>query len=101
MRDLRNILHNKTNDAYQEKYVTGRGMRMQIPKLKKVSQSKDEEKEKVEKLIEDSLERPYIYSIPIEMLTISEFDLLTEYAKDNNIFISLKAEHSNFHQGTL
>ncbi|WFA10357.1 hypothetical protein [Tissierella sp. Yu-01] len=74
---------------------------MQIPKLKKVREAKTNEEKNVEEMIKDALKMPCIFSKPIELLTIREIDLLAEYAKENDIFLSIKAEHSNFHQGTL
>lgn len=75
---------------------------MKIPKmLKKISQMNEQTKLKVEKIISESLKKDYISSFPIEDFTTLELDLLAEYAKENNLLIALKAEHSNFHQGVL
>lgn len=59
------------------------------------------EKEKIEEIIKEALEVPCILCKDIKTFTLSEIELLSEYAKENNIVLSIRAERSNFHQGTL
>jgi hypothetical protein len=72
---------------------------MKIPGLKKVKISHIQTKARIEEMIKETRTCDYIASYPIEGFTIHELDLLTEYATENNLIVSLKAEHSNFHQG--
>jgi len=74
---------------------------LNVPKLRAVKDADSKTIQKVEDAINKTLEIDYILSIPIEDYETSELALLGEYAKENNIFISLKSEHSNFHQGVL
>lgn len=59
------------------------------------------EDEKINEFIKDALDCDYIQSRKIEDFTIEQLDLLTEEAKENNLMVTLKAEHSNLHQGVL
>lgn len=74
---------------------------MNIPKLKKVTNISNETKLKVEKIIKETLEVDYFKCYPIEDFTIEEIDVLSEYAGENDVIIFLRAEHSNYYQGTL
>jgi len=74
---------------------------MITPKLMKVRKADLEVKAKVEKVIKETLQNEHIMSYSISGFNSSELDLLAEYADENNIFISLKAEHSNVYQGVL
>lgn len=59
------------------------------------------EDEKINEFIKETLDCDYIQSRKIEDFTIEQLDLLTEEAKENNLMVTLKAEHSNLHQGIL
>lgn len=55
----------------------------------------------VDKYIKDTLDADHIISIPIEYFTKDELEELSEKAKKNKILLTLRAEHSNVHQGVL
>ncbi|URZ15314.1 hypothetical protein [Clostridium felsineum] len=51
--------------------------------------------------IKQALENDHIQSKPIEHFTIEQLNELSEKARDNNLLITLRVEHSNVWQGTL
>lgn len=55
----------------------------------------------IKEAIKETLKIDYIYSKPIEDFTIEQLSQLSEMAEQNNLMLTLRAEHSNFHQGTL
>jgi hypothetical protein len=68
--------------------------------LKKINQLKTCEKEKIEKIIQEALETDHIHSYPLEdVKDILEY--FPEYAKVNDLVVTLRAEYSNIHQGVL
>jgi hypothetical protein len=79
-----------------------KNMEIKIPRmLKKINQADAKVKSEVEEMIKEALESDCIQSYPIEEMTLNHLDILAEYGKENNILILIKAEHSNFHSGTL
>jgi hypothetical protein len=55
----------------------------------------------IHQIISDAENCNHILSYPIWKFSILELSALTELAKNNTVKIELRAEHSNFHQGTL
>ena len=74
---------------------------MNIPKTKKVTHLDKETKAKIEEMIKNALDTDYLNSYHLEEFSVCELAALAEYAEENNIFITIKAEHSNFTQGVL
>lgn len=60
-----------------------------------------ETKSKIEKMVDETLKFEHMQAYQIENFTIEELDILAEYAKENDMVITLRAEHSNFHCGVL
>lgn len=58
-------------------------------------------KSSVDEVINHALETTYITSAPIEHYSQTELKELAEKAKENDIVVSIKAEHSNGYQGVL
>lgn len=55
----------------------------------------------VEDFIKETLKIDYINSWPIENFDIEQLNQLSEMAEKNNLLLTLRAEHSNVHQGVL
>lgn len=73
---------------------------MKKPRLKKIAELDNNTIIEIEEMIKETLENNYIQSWPIENVS-HLLDPLTEYAKENDIIVTLKAEHSNLHQGVI
>lgn len=74
---------------------------MEKPKFMEIVSMDNETKEKVEDMINKTLQCDYIKCYPLVNLTLIELDLLAEYTKVNNLILTIKAEHSNFHSGVI
>ncbi len=57
-------------------------------------------KNKIEKIISEVLETNHIHSYYFEDVS-NILENLTEYARENDILVTLRTEHSNFAQGLL
>lgn len=55
----------------------------------------------INSFIENALDIDYITSAPIEDFAPEQLIELSEIAKENNLLVTLRAEHSNLHQGIL
>lgn len=58
-------------------------------------------KSSVNDVISNALEVDHITSAPIEHYTQDEIKELAEKAKENDLVMTVRAEHSNFYQGVL
>ncbi|PYG84271.1 hypothetical protein LY28_03723 [Ruminiclostridium sufflavum DSM 19573] len=56
---------------------------------------------KVDEIIKNALNCDHIQSMAIEYFTKKELIELSEQAKKQGLLITLRAEHSNVHQGVL
>lgn len=59
-----------------------------------------ENKNKIEKIISEVLETDHIHSYYFTEIS-NILENLTEYARENDILVTLRTEHSNFAQGLL
>ena len=55
----------------------------------------------VNKMIKEALEVGYIITNPIEHYSEDEIKEMAELARENNLILTISAEHSNFYQGIL
>jgi hypothetical protein len=54
---------------------------------------------RVETIIKNTLDNDHIMTYTIEEISQKQLIVLAEYANVNNIIISIKADHNNFHDG--